>query len=174
VKTLAEIDKAIKSISASGAKLDKLIQDTGVSVLEHFAQHKDTGVVNRLYLAMPKGSRSTALVSWLLAHGALIANTDPGTKKEQPFRYLSGKTTDPIAAAQDPWYSHKPDKAPDEIFDLQKAIRHVLAKAAKAPGVSHGDSGTLKALALAVGIPESDVPTLPMKAVEGVKEPVQG
>lgn len=162
MKTLAEINKAIASITTSGAKLDKLIQTTAVAVLEHFAEHKDTGLVNRLYLAMPKGSRSTALASWLLAYCAVVPNTVPATKKEQPFAYAKDKKTDPVAGAQDMWYDHKPEKAVDEVFDLQKAIRGVLAKAAKAKTLTHASDaewGALKAAAIAMGIPESDVPT---------------
>lgn len=162
MKTLAEINKAIDSITKSGAKLDALIQTTAVSVLEHFAQHKDTGLVNRLYTAMPKGSRSTALASWLLAYCAVVPNTLPATKKEQPFVYAKDKTTDAVAGAQDMWYDHKPEKAVDETFDLQKAIRGILAKASKAKSVTHGGAtewAALKAAAIAVGIPESDVPT---------------
>lgn len=162
MKTLADINKAIDTITKSGAKLDKLIQDTGVAVLTHFAEHKDTGVVNRLYLAMPKGSRSTALASWLLAYGALTPNVAVATKKEQPFSYDKSKDTSPEAAAEDMWYDHKPEKAVDEAFDLQKAIRGILTKASKAKTVTHGGAtewAALKELAVAVGIPASDVPT---------------
>ena len=158
MKTIAEINKAIESIARSGAKLDILIQDTGVSVLEHFAEHKDTGVVNRLYIALPKGARKQAMASWLLAYGALSPNTNKESKAEQPFIFDREKRTDALAAAQDKWYDHKPDKAPDQVFDLQKAIRQVLAKAAK--GTTTATTEQLKALAMAVGIPESDVPSM--------------
>jgi hypothetical protein len=158
MKSISEINKAIESIAKSGAKLDKLIQDTGVSVLEHFAEHKDTGVVNRLYNALPKGARKTAMASWLLAYAAIVPNTQKESKAEQPFVYARDKSTDALAAAQDMWYSHKPDKAPDQVFDLQKAVRQVIAKATK--GTTTGTTEQLKALALAVGIPESDVPSM--------------
>ena len=166
MKSLAEINKAIASIKTAGAKLDKMIQETGVAVLEHFAEHKDTGVVNRLYLALPKGARSTAMASWLLAYGALEPNTDKATKAEQPFRYAKDKITNAQFASLDMWYDHKPEKAVDEVFDLQKAVRSILAKAGKAPKLAHGDVNTLKALAKSVGIPESDVPTRPVDNAE--------
>lgn len=59
---------------------------------------------------------------------------------------------------------HKPDAAPDEIFDLQKAVRMVLAKAGKASTLKGGDQATLVALAGLVGIPASDVPSRPEAA----------
>lgn len=161
MKTTAELNKAIASIKVVGAKLDGMIQECGVNVIEHFAEYKDTGVVNRLFFALPKGARATAFTSWLLAHCAVVANTDAKSKADQPFVYSREKVSNPLAAAQDMWFNHKPEKAPDEIFDLQKAVRMILAKAGKAPGVSHGDVDTLKALAKCVGIAESDVPTLP-------------
>lgn len=162
MKTSQEIDKSIAQIKTSGTKLDKLIQDTGVDVLTHFAEHKDTGLVNRLYLAMPAGSRKTALASWLMTHCAVIANADAKTKKEQPFLYAKDKATNPTAGAQDPWYNHKPDAAPDQVFDLQKAVKALLVKAQKATTKEHMDADAtakLRELAVACGIPESDVPT---------------
>ena len=157
---VAALNKEIAAIKTAGAKLDTRIQTAAVAVLEHFAQYHDNGLVNRLYHAMSAGSRKAALTSWLLTHCAVSANTDKATKQEQPFVYDRNKKTDPEAGEADPWYSHKPDKAPDEVFDLQKAVKALLAKAAKAPSVKGGDADTLKALAAAVRIPESDVPTL--------------
>lgn len=164
MQTLKEIDAAITKIAKSGAALDALIQTTGVSVLIHFNEHHDAALVNRLFLALNAGSRKTALASWLLQYGALMVNTDPATKKERPFLYLKDGTTNPEGAAEDMWYNHKPEKAIDEVFDLQKAVRSLLAKAGKAVKLEHGDGATLKALAKCVGIAESDVPTRP-KAV---------
>lgn len=163
MKTIAEINKAIDGIAKSGAKLDKAIQDTGVAVLEHFAEHKDTGLVNRLYLALPKGARKAALAAWLLKFCAVVPNTDTKTKGEQPFVYAKDKTTDALAAAQSPWYDYKPEKAVDEMFDLQKAVRGLLTKLAKSAKVEHANAealAALKTLAVSTGIPESDVPTM--------------
>lgn len=163
---VAALNKEIAAIKVAGAKLDARIQTAAVAVLEHFAQNHDNGLVNRLYHAMPAGSRKAALTSWLLTHCAVSANTDKATKQEQPFVYDRKKKTDPEAGEADPWYSHKPDKAPDEVFDLQKAVRALLAKAGKAESIKGGDGDTLKALAAAVGIPESDVTSKHNKAAE--------
>ncbi len=155
---VAALNKEIAAIKVAGAKLDSRIQTAAVAVLEHFAQHHDNGLVNRLYHAMPAGSRKAALTSWLLTHCAVSANTDKATKQEQPFVYDRNKKTDPEAGEVDLWYNHKPDKAPTEVFDLQKAVRALLAKAGRAESIKGGDADTLKSLAAAVGIPESDVP----------------
>ena len=167
---IASLNKELASIKAAGAKLDSRIQDAAVAVLYHFDKNHDNGLVNRLYMALPAGARKTAMTSWLLTHCAVSANTDKATKQEQPFVYDRNKKTDPEAGEADPWYSHKPDKAPDEVFDLQKAVRALLAKAGKAESIKGGNADTLKALAVAVGIPESDVPTKHNKAAKPVED----
>lgn len=163
---LKEIEANIVKIAKTGKTLDALIQTTGVGVLVHFAEHHDAAIVNRLFLALPAGSRKTAFASWLLAYGAVMVNTDQAMKKERPFLWDKDKETKPEAASQDMWYNHKPEKPIDETFDLQKAVRAILARAGKAETLSHGDGDTLKALAKCVGIAESDVPTRPTKATK--------
>jgi len=158
MKPVAEIDKAIKSITKSGAKLDALIQDTAVNVAEHYAQHKDTGLVNRLFLAMPKGSRRNALADWLLKFVAVGVNTG-ATKKEQPFIHDREKTTDALGGAKTMWYDLKPEKAVDEVFDVKTAFMRMLRHIEKSTKVEHFDRPALVAFAKAVGVPESDVPT---------------
>ena len=160
MKDTATINKEIAAIKTASAKLDDRIQACAVDVLEHFAEHKDTGMVNRLYLALGKGARSSALASWLLAYCAVKPNTEASTKKEQPFAYDREKQTNVEGGRNDLWYNHKLEKAVAEIFDLQKAFRALMAKAAKATNVVHGDREALKAMAAAVGIPESDVPPI--------------
>lgn len=157
---LKSLEKEIASIAVAGKKLDARIQSAGVGVLEHLAEHRDTGPVNRLYLALGKGARHSAMTSWLLAHGSLVANTDSLTKREKPFLFDKEKVTSPDAAELDPWYNHKPSKGPDMVLDLQAAIRSIFKKAMTAPALKGGTVDTLKLLAQAVGIPESDVPTM--------------
>lgn len=161
MKTTAEIDKAIKSIRTSGDKLDKLIQATAVSVAEHYAQHSDTGLVNRLYNAMPRGSRRTALAAWLLKFVGVEVNTDAATKAEQPFRHAKGKATDAIGGAKIEWHSFKPEKSLEEVFDVKVAVQKMLRHIERSAKVAHFDRAALVGLAKAVGIPESDVPTKP-------------
>lgn len=121
--------KLIESIATRGKKLDSDIQLAGLSCLDHLAKHGDIGQINRLYLALGKGARKAALSSWLLSHGALVANTEKD-KADKPFIYTKDKATNVQAASQDPWYDHKPDAAPDEVFDLQKALEAIIKKAA--------------------------------------------
>lgn len=125
----AELVKLIDSIKGRGAKLDSDIQLAGLSCLDHLAKHGDIGQVNRLYLALGKGARKAALSSWLLTHGSLTANVEKD-KADKPFIFTKDKATSVQAASQDPWYDHKPDAAPDEVLDLQKALEALIKKAA--------------------------------------------
>ena len=161
MKSITDIHKAIASITSSGAKLDKLIQDTAVSVAEHFAEHKDTGLVNRLFLAMPKGSRRMALADWLLKFVAVAPNTDAKSKAEQPFVYAKDKGTNALEGAKVQWYELKKEKAVDEVFDVRVKVMALLRHIEKSAKLEHYDANAeeaMTALAVAVGIPASDVP----------------
>lgn len=153
VEDKAELNKLILSITAAGKRLDANIQLAGLSSLHHLAEHGDIGFVNRLYVAMPKGSRKTALTSWFLTHGALIATTGEG-KDVKPFSYTKDKETSVAAAAADPWFSHKPDQAPDEVYDLQKAINIIIKKAASGKELEHAE--LLPKLQALVTAPDSE------------------
>ena len=132
------IDLSIKSIQSRGQKLDKDIQITAASCLNHIELHGDVTLFNRLFLAMPKGSRKTALTQWGIAFGKLSANAGDN-KKEAPFLYDKSKDTNLAEALANPWYDFAPEKAPDEVFDVIKALHGLLTKAGKANSVKGAD-----------------------------------
>lgn len=125
------IEARIAVISKAGKKLDADIQLVGLSCLAHIEAHGDVRLFNRLYLAMPKGSRKTALTGWALAFGKLKAN-DGDNKKDVPFLYDKERVTNMVDAAQKPWYDFAPEKSPDEMFDVVGALNNLLRKAGKA------------------------------------------
>ena len=128
ITDVKEFNALVASISKRGAKLDADIQLAGLSALQRLAQHGDIGYVNRLYLGLHAGARKSALSAWLLAFGALVANTEEG-KAEKPFVYSKDKTTDMAEAHANPWFEFKPDPAPDAVFDVQAALIALLKKA---------------------------------------------
>lgn len=131
------LDTAIKQITTMGKKYDALVHQAAVSAIDHHAKTGDVGFMNRLYLALGKGTRKAALSSWLLTHGGVVANTE-GNKAEKPFNHSKDKTTNVEAGMADPWYDHKPDAKPDEVFDLAVALEQVL-KRAKDKELVHGE-----------------------------------
>lgn len=167
MKDMKDINKSIASIATTGKKLDALIQSTAMDVLEHFQVHRDTGLVNRLFLALPKGTRGIALGQWLLRFVAVKVNTNAETKKEQPFVFDAGKVAAMMAedtltrASVVMWYDLKPEKALDEVFDVQTAFKAMLRHIERSAKVEHFNRDALVAFAKVVGVPESDVPTKP-------------
>jgi hypothetical protein len=125
----AKIDALIKAIAKAGAKLDRDIQEAGLSALQALHDHGNIGYVNQLYNALPKGARKAALSSWYMSYGQIVANTE-GDKKDKPFKYTKDKAATNVEGAMaDPWYNHKPDQNPDEVFDLRKAVEGIIKKA---------------------------------------------
>lgn len=133
----ASLIKLIESITKRGKALDRDIHLAGVSALAHLEAHGDIGMVNRLFLGMPKGSRKAAMTSWLLKYGRLLANTQE-SKVTSPFVYAKEKANDIEGSIADPWYDHSPDKKPDEVFDVQAAVMAILKKA-KGKELAHGN-----------------------------------
>lgn len=142
-----EINAACDQIKTQGKALDDYIQYTALSVLNHVELHGDVTVVNRLYLSMPKGSRRSALTEFLMANGKVSANSAEN-KKDTPFLYAKEKATTLDSAQAKPWYEWKPERAPDECFDLQAAVMALLGRAKKAGAVSDPEAlVTLEAMA---------------------------
>ena len=156
-KTTAQINKQIALITKAGAKLDAFIQTTAVDVITHYAEHCDTGLVNRLYLGMPKGARKAALTEWLLAFCAVVPNLNKATAKEQPFIHSKDKVTDVVAGAAKMWYECKHDSKPADVFDFQKFVRLALKKYGES-GITTMTAEQAHALAALAGVPDSDVP----------------
>ena len=158
-KTTAQLTKQITFMQRAGAKLDAYIQTTAIDVLEHYAEHTDIRLVNRFFLAMPKGSRHAAMIEFILCNFAVVPNTDQSTKKEAPFANALDKVNDLAGAQAKPWYEYKPSPAPDMVMDLQAEVRKLLKKAAGKAAVLSTNKDALTALAAAVGIAPTDVPT---------------
>lgn len=127
--TTAQIETSIKSIATRGAKLDADIQKTGLAIMEHYAKSKDDTLANRLYHAMPKGSRRNALVEWFVTFGGMQVNKTAETKADRPLVGDKTKAVDIAGAAGKPWYTCKMEKAPDVEFDLARQLHIVLARA---------------------------------------------
>lgn len=128
----AGITQAIKSIQSRGASLDRDIQLTGLSVLAHIAQHKEVSLFQKLYAALPKGSRSNALVAWALAFGQIKVNEEKATKKEFPFLFDGSRVvTDIKGATEKPWFDFKKPADPADEFSVDAAFARFMETIAK-------------------------------------------
>lgn len=131
IPNAAETDKLITSIAKAGKKLDADIQRAALGALAQVGEHRNTTLVNRLYLSLSAGTRKAALTGWLLQFGSLVAN-DGDNKKEQPFKFNAEKATNMAGAQAQPWFDFAPDKDPDQVFDVVAALNSLLRKAGKA------------------------------------------
>jgi hypothetical protein len=138
ISDVKELDKAITAWGQRGTKWATEGHMLAMSALTLTSKHNDVGPINRLYKAMPKGTKSSAMVSWLLAYGAVIANDDAATKADMPFKYTKDKAFKLDDAAKDPWFNHKPEPKADEVFDLAKAVEAVI-KRAQGKQLVHGE-----------------------------------
>lgn len=142
IKDQTELSKAIDAWGKRGKKWLTEGHHLAMSALSILAEHGDIMPANRLYLAMPKGSKTGAMAEWLLAFGKLVPNEDSVSAKAKPFVFAKEKKCDLEAAAKKPWYEFQPEKAVVECFDVQAmtlaAIERILKGAAAAQTTVNG------------------------------------
>lgn len=127
--SLAALIKRIDTLNTAAQKMGEEYQEVGLLCLTHLANHGDIGPCNRLLLGMPKSTRRLAMATWMVAHGALVPNRDNGTRNTSPLVYSKDKKTDVEAAAQEKWYEAAPEREISDVFDLQVAIKQLIARA---------------------------------------------
>lgn len=155
ITDIAKLNKAIDSIASRGKKLDADIQVAGLSAIAHVEKTGDIGPVNRLYLALGKGARKSALVAWLLAYAKVNANAGED-KKDKPFVYARDKVTQLEEADANPWFEFKPEPDPDEVFDLQAAVASLI-KRASSKKLAAGQDSLVNKLEALVADPLDDI-----------------
>lgn len=141
-KELDSMPGLCKAIDAWGKRGKQWVKDGQTLAMKCLALHEtsgDTGPINRLYLAMPKGTKSGAMAEWLLTYGGVKAN-EGGDKKSKPFLHDKSKATNLIGGAQTPWYTFQPEKEPDQVFDVIAAVKKILEKAASGKQTLLGES----------------------------------
>lgn len=149
---VAAINKEIDSIKKAGAKLDARIHVAGVSAIAHVAEHGDIGPINRLYLALPKGARKSAMAAWLMKFAPVVPN-DAANAKDAPWAFKRGKDANVAQAIETPWYDFKPEPEVVEMFDLTKGLAAFLKRAMAANSVDDPKLlAKLKDLAQATGL----------------------
>lgn len=139
----ADIEAAIVSINKRGAKLDQDIHLTALSCAAHHLAHRDYTLLNRLWLAMPKGSRRTALTEWYIQFAGVEVNMDKANSAEKPFIVdAAKKPVDLAGGAAKPWFECKKEKAPDEEFNFEGLLAQLLKRAEAAGAAGKVVKGT--------------------------------
>lgn len=151
LSTSVAIRTEIGSIAKAGKALDGRIQRCAVAAFAHMVEHRDHTLLVELYQALSKGQRRGAMAAWIMQFTQLTANTDPASKADKPFVLDKEKAFDLETASETMWYDcGKPEAAPDEILDVNKAVMALLkkVKAAKDAGrpIKGLDDETIAAL----------------------------
>ena len=149
--TVAGIKAEIASIAKAGKTLDGRIQRCAVAAFEHMLAHRDHTLLVELYQALSKGMRRASMAAWIMQFTQLTANTDAASKADKPFVLDKEKAFDLESAQETMWYDcGKPEAAPDELLDVNKAVIALLkkVKAAKDAGrpIKGLDDETIAAL----------------------------
>lgn len=146
---LAVLNKEIDSIGKASHSIDKRVQAAGLSALHLLQKDGDIGPVNRLILALSKGTRRSSLSQWFLNHGALMLNTDDATKAEKPFVYSKARATDLVAAAEQHWTDAQKPRDISDVYDVRGALAKILKHAMKpTTKLSAEDKKLVESLAL--------------------------
>lgn len=125
--TRTQIEAAILSISKRGARLDADIQAAGLAIIAHVGEHGDITLANKLFIAMPKGSRRNSLALWLVTFGKLDVNMGEG-RAESPFVYKKDGKTDVTGASKVHWFDAKPEQDLTVALDGYAMVRALLKK----------------------------------------------
>lgn len=142
-----------------------------MAALRLHAASGDIGPINRLYLAMPKGTKSAGMAEWLITFAGVQAN-EGEDKKTKPFLHDKERESDEAGGQKEPWYNFQPEKKPDQVFDILAAVRQVITKAQKASSVEHGDLlSQLQALA-GMDVEAGDADSLSDDATADVVDPL--
>lgn len=117
------IEAKIKTIAASGKKLEALAHETACDILQHVEDHGDITLAEKLVEALPSLARKNALKAWFLQFGKLNYNAE-----KKRFTYAKGKVTDIEGGKAQPFWDFRPE--PEfKPYNLEKQLHALLKKA---------------------------------------------
>lgn len=132
---MKQFDKTLKTIQATGAKMDTMLHECAMFALEQINKHGNNGPVNRLLGAINKSTRKEALYVWFNDFGKCKRNKDNTLDYKDKSLYLDGDKADieavMIAADETPFYSYTKEIAPASSYDVMKGIKTILKRAEK-------------------------------------------
>jgi hypothetical protein len=123
--TKAQLVAAIEDIRSTGKKFDNMVHVAGVSVLAEIEKSGNTTMAVSLLDAMPKGSRSNALIGFMEKFGKVRFDAD--TKK---LVFAKTKETDIAGAMETSWVEFKPEP-PYHAMTVEGALASLINKANK-------------------------------------------
>ena len=143
---LKGINTNIKNIKNAGIKLDQRIHETGVSIMQHAADHGDWTPMQRLFDALPKAGRKKAFVTWVVSFTPLKFDDKLGTFVKSK---KSKREYDVAGANATPFWDYTKEVAQtldvDKLLDLSKLIDQALERVEKAQEAGATIKGDMQA-----------------------------
>jgi hypothetical protein len=158
--TLAAIKKNIKSITTTATKLNNLIHDTGVLVLEHAKEHGDCSTAKDLLNAMPASMRRTMLQLWFETYSPVrfqmkdglavkVGMLKPNAKGFSDFNIESARETPFFTLAEQNPEGKVLDF--DAILNMVKGLSKRIDKQVEEGKVKPEDVASARAASIALG-----------------------
>lgn len=147
--SLEVINRNIRNVARSGAAFNTLVQNTGLLILAHVAEHGDANPAMRLVQAMPSSNRRNMVINWFKAFSPIrLTITKDVTKDKCGLRKVGDKDYTPFnvdGATANAWYELEvpgqgeilPDtllEVDDNIISLAKRLEKKLEEGLIAEG----------------------------------------
>lgn len=119
--SLKVIDRNIKSVATNASKLNLLIHNTGILILEHAKEHGDCTRALSLVKAMPASMRKTMLVLWFSTYSPIRVmekNDKVGMLKDT----AKGYTPFDIEAARETAFFDLAEQNPEKTYDFKALV----------------------------------------------------
>jgi len=133
----ADILKKINTVESSGRAFQNAVQIAAVSIAAHLAQHRDKTLLEKLWDAMPNGTRRKGMIDWFNHHvtgceitykSKLDINlADVGSEEWKGFVRDIDKIIE--AMTENPWYNHKEEKGGQDAVSLDAIVSYLERKA---------------------------------------------
>ena len=159
--TKHEIEVLINDVRHSGKALDDKIQEAGLACMQHASEYGDTTLTDKLFAAMPKGSRRLALAEWFFAFGQMrpLVKSNPDDAKRiemgQTFALDRTRELQLAEASAKPWFDCKKEAPVSDAFDVIAETRRLLARIEKATKDGKNIQGVELAAALRKLVPQA-------------------
>lgn len=132
---MKQFDKNVKTIKATGEKLDNLIHESALFALEQINKHGNNGAANRLLAVINKGTRKEALYVWFNDFGKCKRNKDNTLEYKDKAIYWEGEKIDVeqalVVADENPFFDYTKEITPASSYDVMKGIKTILKRAEK-------------------------------------------
>lgn len=164
--SIKDLNRRIDKLGIRLANAENDIQTIGLECLAHIEAHGDIMPLNRLVNVLRKGQHN-AFVSWALAYTKVVVNKDKHSRELLPLTFNKDKAHDQQGAIDNPWHTFQESKqkAIDKAFDLQAAVKQLLARAS-----GKVSAETLKDLQKIAVIAHVDASSITAKPAEEAEE----